>query len=201
MATSPLDKPLSPIASNCFSPMGLLPQKRRNSSTSPIVPYDPPTSVLEEMKHGNSYWTSGRPPWYDRGGSSKKPFIIGVSGGTSSGKTTVCHKIVEELNIPWAVLLSQDSFYKVLTGPDLLRAERSEYNFDHPDSFDYELLVDTLKRLKKGQRVQVPIYDFVTHSRRNSKTVVYGADVILFEGILAFYDQRLLDFNGFKNIC
>jgi len=170
------------------------------SATSPSAPYDPPSSSMSRQisSGGKSYWTSGRPPWYDRGGSANQPFVIGVAGGTSSGKTTVCHKIVEELNIPWAVLLSQDSFYKVLNQEEIERAERAEYNFDHPDSFDYELLVDTLARLKKGQRVQVPIYDFVTHSRRKSSTVVYGADVILFEGILAFYDKRLLDLMDLK---
>jgi len=157
-----------------------------------------PSQFVQKRNAGTSYWTYGRPPWYDTHGSLKKPFVIGVSGGTSSGKTTVCHKIVEALDIPWAVLLSQDSFYKSLVGDDLIKAENAAYNFDHPDAFDYELMVETLSRLKEGKRVKVPIYDFVTHMRRPSQTTVYGADVVLFEGILAFYDKRLLDLMDLK---
>uniref|UniRef100_A0A493T8G8 Uridine-cytidine kinase n=1 Tax=Anas platyrhynchos platyrhynchos TaxID=8840 RepID=A0A493T8G8_ANAPP len=118
----------------------------------------------------------------------------GLCGGSASGKTTVATRIIEALDVPWVVLLSMDSFYKVLDEGQQALAARSDYNFDHPDAFDFELLVSVLRKLKKGKSVKVPVYDFTTHSRRREwvgKTV-YGANVIVFEGILAFANKELL---------
>lgn len=80
-------------------------------------------------------------------------------------------KIIESLNVPWVTLLSMDSFYKVLNEKQHDLASQNEYNFDHPDAFDFELLLHTLQRLKEGKKVEVPIYNFVTH-RRESRTVM-----------------------------
>lgn len=91
----------------------------------------------------------------------------GICGGSASGKTTVATKIIESLDVPWVTLLSMDSFYKVLNQKQHEMAERTEYNFDHPDAFDFELLKMTLQRLKEGKKADVPIYNFVTHSREN----------------------------------
>ncbi|NWH71630.1 UCKL1 protein, partial [Piaya cayana] len=113
-------------------------------------------------------------------------------GGSASGKTTVARKIIEALDVPWVVLLSMDSFYKVLDEGQQALAARSDYNFDHPDAFDFELLVSVLRKLKKGKSVKVPVYDFTTHSRRREWKTVYGANVIVFEGILAFANKELL---------
>ncbi|XP_065843109.1 uridine-cytidine kinase-like 1 [Oscarella lobularis] len=110
-------------------------------------------------------FTAGRPPWYDSQGQSKEPFLIGIGGGSASGKTTVAQRIINSLKVQWVVLLSMDSFYKVLSPEELEKAERSEYDFDHPDAFDFDLLIDTLKKLKEGKNVQIPIYDFTTHKR------------------------------------
>ena len=119
--------------------------------------------------------------------------MIGVCGGSASGKTTVANKIISELGVPWVTLLSMDSFYKVLTEQQHQLAGLNEYNFDHPDAFDFELLLKTLLRLKEMKKVEVPIYNFVTH-RRESKTVsMYGANVIIFEGILAFHMEEIRD--------
>ncbi|KAM3676407.1 uridine-cytidine kinase-like 1 isoform 2-T2 [Ammospiza maritima maritima] len=85
-----------------------------------------------------------------------------------------------------------DSFYKVLDEGQQALAARSDYNFDHPDAFDFELLVNVLRKLKKGKSVKVPVYDFTTHSRRREWKTVYGANVIVFEGILAFANKELL---------
>ncbi|NXA57458.1 UCKL1 protein, partial [Nothocercus julius] len=109
-----------------------------------------------------------------------------------SGKTTVATRIIEALDVPWVVLLSMDSFYKVLDEGQQALAARSDYNFDHPDAFDFELLVSVLRKLKKGKSVKVPVYDFTTHSRRREWKTVYGANVIVFEGILAFANKELL---------
>lgn len=94
----------------------------------------------------------------------------GICGGSASGKTTVAEKIIEYLGVPWVTLLSMDSFYKVLNEKQHDIADRNEYNFDHPDAFDFELMFQTLQRLKEGRKVEVPIYNFVTHSRE-SRTV------------------------------
>lgn len=166
-----------------------------NPADSPSIS---PVLAPKRKEKKIQYWTAGRPPWYQVDGTIGEPFVIGVAGGTSSGKTTVCYKIVETLNIPWAVILSQDSFYKDLEGEDLERAKRNEYNFDHPDAFDYELMVQTLRDLKQGKRVQIPIYDFTTHKRRKAKQHIYGADVVLFEGILVFWSKELLDLMDLK---
>lgn len=95
---------------------------------------------------------------------------LGICGGSASGKTTVAEKIIESLGVPWVTLLSMDSFYKVLNEKQHEIADRNEYNFDHPDAFDFDLLILTLQRLKEGRKVEVPIYNFVTHSRE-SRTV------------------------------
>lgn len=101
--------------------------------------------------------------------SSKSPLhlnlFLGICGGSASGKTTVAQKIIEYLGVPWVTLLSLDSFYKVLNEKQHEDADRNEYNFDHPDAFDFELLIEMLQRLKEGRKVEVPIYNFVTHSR------------------------------------
>eukprot|EP01114_Cavostelium_apophysatum_P020564 TRINITY_DN6931_c0_g2_i1.p1 TRINITY_DN6931_c0_g2~~TRINITY_DN6931_c0_g2_i1.p1 ORF type:complete len:452 (-),score=92.24 TRINITY_DN6931_c0_g2_i1:114-1469(-) len=136
-------------------------------------------------------YTTGRPPWYDATGSVKEPFMVGICGGTASGKTTVCQKIIESLQVRWVLVLSMDSFYKVLTPEQKLRS--TEYNFDHPDAFDVDLIVQTLQDLKAGKAVEIPEYDFKTHSRSPFSKTFYGADVIIFEGILAFYFEQLRD--------
>lgn len=79
----------------------------------------------------------------------------------------MAEKIIEYLGVPWVTLLSMDSFYKVLTEKQHETAEKNEYNFDHPDAFDWDLLIATLERLKEGRKVEVPIYNFMTHSREN----------------------------------
>ncbi|XP_074702721.1 uridine-cytidine kinase 1 isoform X1 [Strix aluco] len=129
-----------------------------------------------------------------------KPFLIGVSGGTASGKSTVCEKIMEllgqnevERRQRKVLILSQDSFYKVLTAEQKAKALKGQYNFDHPDAFDNDLMHTTLKNIVEGKTVEVPTYDFVTHSRLAETTVVYPADVVLFEGILVFYNQDIRD--------
>ncbi|XP_042318368.1 uridine-cytidine kinase-like 1 [Sceloporus undulatus] len=138
-------------------------------------------------------YTAGRPPWYNEHGTqSKEAFVIGLGGGSASGKTTVARMIIEALDVPWVVLLSMDSFYKVLTKEQQQLAASNDYNFDHPDAFDFDLIISTLKKLKQGKSVKIPIYDFTTHSRKKEWKTLYGANVIIFEGIMAFADKELL---------
>ncbi|GLH02024.1 Uridine-cytidine kinase [Gryllus bimaculatus] len=142
--------------------------------------------------HNRTIYTAGRPPWYNSAGQQVEPFVIGICGGSASGKTTVAAKIIESLDVPWVTLLSMDSFYKVLNEKQHNLAAKNEYNFDHPDAFDIDLLVETLQRLKEGKKVEVPIYNFVTHSRESRTKTMYGANVIIFEGILTFYSAAVL---------
>ncbi|CAB3406392.1 unnamed protein product [Caenorhabditis bovis] len=154
---------------------------------------------LLTTKTGKKIYTKGRPPWYDkRGQALKQPFVIGICGGSASGKTTVAEKIIERLGIPWVTILSMDSFYKILSKEEAEEAERSNYNFDHPNAFDFDLLHEVLVRLREGKSVEVPVYDFNTHSRDPNPKMMYGADVLIFEGILAFHRQDIKDLMDMK---
>ncbi|CBI15643.3 hypothetical protein VitviT2T_025692 [Vitis vinifera] len=127
----------------------------------------------------------------------KQPFVIGVTGGTASGKTTVCDMIIQQLHDHRVVLVNQDSFYRGLTAKEL--EDVHKYNFDHPDAFDTEQLLDCIHKLKSGQSVHVPIYDFKTHQRcSDSFRQVNASDVIILEGILVFHDQCVRDLMNMK---
>ncbi|KAM4633589.1 uridine-cytidine kinase-like 1 [Polymixia lowei] len=163
----------------------LSPRKRTTSQSKT----EPP--LLRTNKR--TIYTAGRPPWYNVTGTTfKEAFVIGLCGGSASGKTTVANKIIEALDVPWVVLLSMDSFYKVLNKEEQELAAKNEYNFDHPEAFDFELLVTVLRKLKKGKSIKVPVYDFTSHCRRKEWKTVYGANVVIFEGILAFANKELL---------
>jgi len=163
-------------------------QRQRTISTSATVSTEREPLIRISKR---TIYTAGRPPWYDSHGQQVEPFVIGVCGGSASGKTTVANKIISELGVPWVTLLSMDSFYKVLNENQHELAALNEYNFDNPDAFDFELLFTTLQRLKEMKKVEVPIYNFLTH-RRETKTVsMYGANVIIFEGILAFHMENI----------
>uniref|UniRef100_A0A8D2ZWZ5 Uridine-cytidine kinase n=1 Tax=Scophthalmus maximus TaxID=52904 RepID=A0A8D2ZWZ5_SCOMX len=173
---------LSDRAPRCPLTPSLSPQKRTTSQSKT----EPP--LLRTNKR--TIYTAGRPPWYNVTGTTfKEAFVIGES---ASGKTTVANKIIEALDVPWVVLLSMDSFYKVLNKDEQELAAKNEYNFDHPDAFDFELLVTVLRKLKKGKSIKVPVYDFTSHCRRKEWKTVYGANVVIFEGILAFANKELL---------
>ncbi|KAM8864692.1 uridine-cytidine kinase-like 1 isoform 6-T6 [Spinachia spinachia] len=170
---------------------GLSPRKRTTSQCKS----EPP--LLRTSKR--TIYTAGRPPWYnEHGAQSKEAFVIGLCGGSASGKTTVARKIIEALDVPWVVLLSMDSFYKVLTPDQQTLAASNDYNFDHPDAFDFDLLTHTVRKLKQGKSVKIPVYDFTTHGRQKEWKTVYGASVIIFEGIMAFADKKLLQLLDMK---
>ncbi|XP_022048405.1 uridine-cytidine kinase-like 1 isoform X2 [Acanthochromis polyacanthus] len=176
---------LSSRVHRCPLTPSLSPRKRTTSQSKT----EPP--LLRTNKR--TIYTAGRPPWYNVTGTTfKEAFVIGLCGGSASGKTTVANKIIEALDVPWVVLLSMDSFYKVLNKEEQELAAKNEYNFDHPDAFDFELLVTVLRKLKKGKSIKVPVYDFTSHCRRKEWKTVYGANVVIFEGILAFANKELL---------
>uniref|UniRef100_A0A6Q2YI77 Uridine-cytidine kinase n=1 Tax=Esox lucius TaxID=8010 RepID=A0A6Q2YI77_ESOLU len=183
---SPLDSLDSLLNHPCCPLTPSLSPRKRTTSQSKTEP-----PLLRTNKR--TIYTAGRPPWYNVTGTTfKEAFVIGLCGGSASGKTTVANKIIEALDVPWVVLLSMDSFYKVLTKDEQELAAKNEYNFDHPEAFDFELLVTVLRKLKKGKSIKVPVYDFNSHCRRKEWKTVYGANVVIFEGILAFANKELL---------
>ena len=115
------------------------------------------------------------------------PLVVGIAGGTASGKTTVARKVREALLGCRVAFIDQDSYYRDLK--ELPLAARREVNFDHPDAFDTELLVQHLRELKAGRGVDKPVYNFKTSTREQRTTRVEPGDVILIEGILVLHMQ------------
>ncbi|KAL7665534.1 Uridine kinase [[Candida] zeylanoides] len=131
------------------------------------------------------------PPWTE-------PYIIGIAGYSGSGKTSISQRIIQELNQPWTILLSFDNFYNPLTPRQRQQAFECEFDFDTPDSLDLDLLVGCVQSLKEGHKTEIPNYSFTHHNRTDRTTTIYGATVIIIEGIYALYDQRLLDMMDVK---
>lgn len=122
--------------------------------------------------------------------------VLGVAGGTGSGKTTVANAILEAVGRERIAFLSQDSYYLDIEWESEEQIRRN--NFDHPDSLDQELLIQHLEDLKAGKPVEVPIYDFVHHRRTDRTERVEPRPVVLLEGILIFSEQRLRDLLDLK---
>src|SRR5438552_7631113 len=117
--------------------------------------------------------------------------IIGISGGTGSGKTTVANRILETVEASEVVFIQQDSYYRNLK--DMPLDFRQVANFDHPDALDNDLLVNHVRKLKAGEPIELPIYDFRTHTRSNETRAVEPKPIVIVEGILIFADPRLLE--------
>lgn len=116
-------------------------------------------------------------------------FIIGIAGGTGSGKTTVVRKLLERLPKGEVVVIPQDSYYK--DSSHVPAEERQNINFDHPDAFEWPLLAKHIEMLKKGQAVEQPIYDYITSSRLPATVHVEPREIIIVEGIMALRDYHL----------
>ncbi|WP_312824936.1 uridine kinase [Epilithonimonas sp.] len=120
--------------------------------------------------------------------------VIGIAGGTGSGKTTVVNKILQQLNVEGVNVLSQDNYYH--DNQNLTLSEREVLNYDHPKSIDFELLLEHVKALKNHQPIDQPIYSFVTHSRTGDHIIVEPKNVLIVEGILVLTNKELLkEFN------
>ncbi|HRI03304.1 MAG TPA: uridine kinase [Pyrinomonadaceae bacterium] len=117
--------------------------------------------------------------------------IIGICGGTGSGKTTIARAIVEAVGEKKVVLVEQDSYYRNLS--DMPLDERHQANFDHPDSLDSDMLVNHILRLKQGLSAEMPLYDFKTHTRSDQIEIIEPKPVVIVEGILIFAEPRVLD--------
>jgi uridine kinase len=117
--------------------------------------------------------------------------IIGISGGTGSGKTTVANRILETVRASEVVFIQQDSYYRNLK--DLPLDYQQVANFDHPDAIDNDLLVNHVRKLRAGEPIDLPIYDFRTNMRLNETRAVDPKPIVIVEGILIFADPRLLE--------
>ena len=115
--------------------------------------------------------------------------IIGIAGGTGSGKTTVVRKIMESLPQDAVVLLPQDSYYKDSSHVPV--EQRQNINYDHPDAFDWDLLSEHIYQLKKGESIEQPIYSYISSTRQSETIHVEPKEVIIIEGILALSDKKL----------
>ena len=117
-----------------------------------------------------------------------KPFIIGIAGGTGSGKTTLTRRLKERFGEDVSVV-SHDNYYK--RHDELPYEERCRLNYDHPDAFDTELMVEQVEALRRGETISCPVYDFTVHNRSNDTLLIAPTSVIILEGILLFADARL----------
>jgi uridine kinase len=120
-----------------------------------------------------------------------KPLIIGVAGGSGSGKSTVARKIAEALTPASVAFIDMDAYYR--NHAELTLEERRRVNWDHPDAFDFDLLSRQLGALASGQPVEKPVYNFVSHLRDERTVTIPAADVVVIDGILLFVDERVRD--------
>ena len=122
--------------------------------------------------------------------------IIGIAGGTGSGKTTVVNQIIKQLPTNEVCVISQDSYYNQTD--NLSYEERTKINFDHPRAIDFDLLVKHLKKLKSGKTIEQPVYSFVTHNRTTDTILTHPRKVVIVEGILIFNNEALRDLFDIK---
>lgn len=166
------------------------PPPARPSSWLAMTAAEPLHHAPAEPRHSHH----GDPP--------QRPFCVGVAGATASGKSSVVAEIVRILDAEERVAsVTQDSFYKSLSADEVEAASRSEYNFDHPRAFDWDEQLHALSELRRGAaRVAIPSYDFTTHSRLPCAhdQHVCAPEIVIFEGILALYDERLRDLFDLK---
>lgn len=122
--------------------------------------------------------------------------IIGIAGGTGSGKTTVVQKIIESLPPDAVAVIPQDSYYK--SQWDVPEEERKKTNFDHPDAFEWPLLAHQIEELRNGRAIEQPTYSYLTCTRQQETVHVEPHSVIIVEGIMALYDKQLRDLMDLK---
>ena len=121
--------------------------------------------------------------------------ILGIAGGTGSGKSTLTQRIVQRFGEAVTVI-HHDDYYKA--HDNMTYEERSRLNYDHPNAFDTELMIEHLKALRDGKPIRCPIYDYSIHNRSQNWKMIYPTDVILVEGIMIFEDKRLCDMMDIK---
>lgn len=122
--------------------------------------------------------------------------IIGICGGTGSGKTTVARRILDNVRDECVIFLQQDSYYRNLG--DMPIELRHQINFDHPDALDNDLFINHVKALRAGEAIEMPVYDFSNHSRKNETIRIESKPILILEGILIFVDAALRELMDIK---
>ena len=126
-----------------------------------------------------------------------RPILINIAGGTASGKTTVVHEITKYVDKSDISIICMDNYYKERN--DISLEDRKKINYDHPNSFDLDLLYKDLKELSEGKEIDCPVYDFTVHNRHDSNTIeVKPTKVIIVEGILSLYDENIRSVSDIK---
>jgi uridine kinase len=126
----------------------------------------------------------------------RAPFIIGVAGGSGSGKTTVTERVIDTVGVGSVAIFAQDYYYRDQT--DTAPEQRRAINYDHPEAFDWELMLRHLLALRDGEPVFAPIYDFTSDNRSSQTLAILPAPIIVVEGILALYDRALRNIYDLK---
>nr|KIR49283.1 uridine kinase [Cryptococcus bacillisporus CA1280] len=141
----------------------------------------------------------GRAPWYGPDGRNVEAYVVGIAGGSASGKTSVARAILSALNyIPTVLILSQDSFYNAHSPEEVELAFKNDLDLDHPDAIDMTLFAQCIKDLKQGKATEIPVYSFLHHQRMPEKKYIYGASVIIVEGIMALQSAELRELYDLK---
>ncbi len=128
----------------------------------------------------------------------ERPLLIGIAGGTASGKTLVANRLQESFGSHEVAIIDQDAYYRDMSG--LSVEQRAKTNFDHPDAFDHKLLLEHVQTLLRGQPIEKPIYDYTRHTRKPETVRIEGHSVVVLEGILVLEDpalRRMLDIKVF----
>ncbi len=126
----------------------------------------------------------------------KTPLFIGITGGSGSGKTTIVNKIFSEVPERSIAIIEQDAYYKDQS--HLSYEERCKTNYDHPLAFDTDLLIEHIESLKCGQAIEKPLYDYEVHNRKKETQIIEPKEIIIIEGLLVFYDERIRDLLDIK---
>ncbi len=126
----------------------------------------------------------------------KKSILIGIAGGTGSGKTKLAKNIVKNFSPDQVIIIEMDAYYHNLT--NIPKDMRERRNFDHPNAYDIELMKDQLQTLLAGGEVEIPIYDYINHTRKAETIKEHGHKIIVLEGILALYDAAVRDMMDIK---
>ncbi|CBQ72255.1 related to URK1-uridine kinase [Sporisorium reilianum SRZ2] len=181
--------PITPLAPSRASAKGAAPSGKATPSSATAATRSK-TIVLTD---------AGRAPWYNLVGEPVPAYVVGIAGGSASGKTSVAREILKKLpNVPWVAIVSQDAYYKSLSAEESKLAFQEQYDFDHPDAFDYDILKQCIKDLRQGKAVEIPVYSFVQHQRTAETNYLYGPAVLIVEGIFVLHDPEIRDLLDLK---
>lgn len=129
--------------------------------------------------------------------NSEKPIVIGIAGGTCSGKSSIASILIDEFRYTKSIsIIREDDYYKDQS--HLPMEERAKTNYDHPLAFDFDLMYEHLKKLINGETIEKPTYDYTVHNRSNITEIIHPSDVLIIEGLFALYTKEIRDLEDIK---